>query len=86
MSRQYSEPEISALPAENMRERYDRKDGEFIMASEILDTVAQVCQLIDLVSDTMDDYLYICDFQNDFFYISPHAKERSLFTRMICRN
>lgn len=48
------------------------------MASEILDTVAQVCQLIDLVSDTMDDYLYICDFQNDFFYISPHAKERFL--------
>ena len=32
-------------------------------------TVEEICRMIDLVSDTMDDYLYICDFQNDFYYI-----------------
>lgn len=41
-------------------------------------SVEEVCRLIDLVSDTMDDYLYICDFQNDFYYISPQAKKRFL--------
>ena len=41
-------------------------------------TVEEICRMIDLVSDTMDDYLYICDFQNDFYYISPQAKKRFL--------
>lgn len=47
-------------------------------ASDTFGTVEEICRLIDLVSDTMDDYLYICDFQNDFFYISPQAKKRFL--------
>lgn len=41
-------------------------------------TVEEICRMIDLVSDTMDDYLYICDFQNYFYYISPQAKKRFL--------
>lgn len=41
-------------------------------------TVEEVCRLIDMISNTMDDYLYIWDFENDFYYISPQAKERFL--------
>ncbi|MCM1256973.1 MAG: GGDEF and EAL domain-containing protein [Roseburia sp.] len=39
-------------------------------------TVQQFCQVIDLLHPCMDDYLYIYDFHNDFFYISPSAVER----------
>lgn len=39
-------------------------------------TVEEVCRLIDMISNTMDDYLYIWDFENDFYYISPQAKKR----------
>lgn len=46
--------------------------------SATFSTVEEICRMIDLVSDTMDDYLYICDFQNDFYYISPQAKKRFL--------
>lgn len=38
----------------------------------------QVCQLIELLSPSMDDYLYIYDFQNDFYYISSQALKRFL--------
>lgn len=38
----------------------------------------EVCQLIELLSPSMDDYLYIYDFQNDFYYISPQALKRFL--------
>lgn len=40
-------------------------------------TVEEICRMIDLVSDTMDDYLYICDFQNDFYYI--RLRQRNVF-------
>lgn len=39
-------------------------------------TVQQFCRVIDLLHPCMDDYLYIYDFHNDFFYISPSAVER----------
>lgn len=39
-------------------------------------TVRQLCNTIDLLSPSMDDYLYVCDFQNDFYYISVQALER----------
>ena len=54
---------------------FEGKAGECIMertdVSAEVGTVEEICRMIDLVSDTMDDYLYICDFQNDFYYISP---------------
>ena len=61
---------------------FEGKAGECIMGrtdvSAEVGTVEEICRMIDLVSDTMDDYLYICDFQNDFYYISPQAKNRFL--------
>lgn len=39
-------------------------------------TVEQLCTVIDLLHPCMDDYLYVYDFINDFYYISPHAKRR----------
>ena len=39
-------------------------------------SVEQFCQVIDLLHPCMDDYLYIYDFLNDFFYVSPSAVER----------
>lgn len=58
---------------------FEGKAGECIMGrtdvSAEVGTVEEICRMIDLVSDTMDDYLYICDFQNDFYYISPQANE-----------
>jgi diguanylate cyclase (GGDEF)-like protein len=32
--------------------------------------------MIDLTSSTMDNYMYVYDFRNDFYYISPRAVER----------
>lgn len=39
-------------------------------------TVEQLSRVIDLLHPCMDDYLYVYDFINDFYYISPHAKKR----------
>lgn len=36
----------------------------------------QLCQVIDILHPCMDDYLYVYDFKNDFYYISPRAVER----------
>lgn len=41
-------------------------------------TVNQLCQVIDLLNPSIDDYIYVYDFQHDFYYISPHATERFL--------
>lgn len=43
-------------------------------------TAAQLCQVIDLLYPCMDDFLYVYDFLNDFYYISPNAVERFLLT------
>lgn len=44
-------------------------------------SVDQLCHVIDLLNPTIDDYIYLCDFQHDFFYISPHATERFSMTK-----
>lgn len=35
-----------------------------------------LCEVIELLWETMDDYLYVYDYQKDFYFISPHAAER----------
>ncbi len=37
-----------------------------------------LCEIIQLLSPTVDDYLYVYDFGKDYYYISPHAKDRFL--------
>lgn len=39
-------------------------------------TVAQICEIINLLNPCMDDYVYVYDLVNDFYYISPSATER----------
>lgn len=39
-------------------------------------SVRQLCEVIDLLNSSVDDYLYVYDFVNDFYYISPHAADR----------
>lgn len=41
-------------------------------------SIEEFCNLIELLSPTMDDYLYLYDLKNDFYFISPHASERFL--------
>lgn len=43
-------------------------------------SVEQICKMIDLLRPCMDDYLYLYDFVNDFYYISPHAVTRFAMT------
>lgn len=43
-------------------------------------TIPQICKLIDLLHPCMDDYLYVYDFENDYYHISPHATERFLLS------
>ena len=35
-----------------------------------------LCQVIDILDPTTDDYLYVYSYQKDFFYIAPHAVQR----------
>lgn len=39
-------------------------------------TVQQLCEVIDLMHPCMDDYPYVYDLENDFYYISPNAVKR----------
>ncbi len=39
-------------------------------------TVEQTCRMIDLLDPCTNDYLYVYDFVNDFYYISAHALQR----------
>ena len=39
-------------------------------------SVPQICKMIDLLRTCMDDYLYVYDFTEDYYYISPHAASR----------
>lgn len=41
--------------------------------------VDYLCDVIDLLYTCMDDYLYVYDFVNDFYYISPTAVEKFPF-------
>ena len=33
-------------------------------------TVEQLCRLIDMLHPCMDDYLYVYDLENDYYYIA----------------
>ena len=35
-----------------------------------------ICQVIDILDPTTDDYLFVYDYQKDYFYIAPHAVQR----------
>jgi len=37
-----------------------------------------LCKMIDLLDPCMDDYLYLYDYKNDYYYISPDAAKRFL--------
>lgn len=39
-------------------------------------TVEQLCEMVDLLYPCMDDFLYVYDLKKDYYFISPHAKER----------
>lgn len=39
-------------------------------------TVKQLCQTIELMHTSCDDYPYVYDFINDYYYISPYAAKR----------
>lgn len=39
-------------------------------------TIEQICETINILSPSMDDYVYIYDLINDFYYISPTAVKR----------
>lgn len=39
-------------------------------------TIQQLCNVIDLLHPCMDDYLYVYDLENDFYYISPSAVKK----------
>lgn len=41
-----------------------------------LTTAKQLRDVIELLHPCMDDYLYVYDFKNDYYFISPHAVER----------
>ncbi|NLL80518.1 MAG: EAL domain-containing protein [Clostridiales bacterium] len=47
-------------------------------SSHPLPTVAQLCDVIELLYPCMDDYLYVYDLKNDFYFISPNALDRFL--------
>lgn len=38
--------------------------------------VESLCEFIDLLNPSTDDYLYVLDFRTDFYYIAPHAMQR----------
>lgn len=39
-------------------------------------SITQICEMIDTLHPCMDDYLFVYDFVDDFYYISPVAVER----------
>lgn len=39
-------------------------------------TVEQACRMIDLLKSCTNDYLFVYDLKNDFYYISEHALQR----------
>ncbi|MBE5941829.1 MAG: EAL domain-containing protein [Lachnospiraceae bacterium] len=49
-------------------------------------TVQQFCQTIDMIYSCSDDYPYVYDFNNDFYYISPNAPKRLSMPRHCFRN
>ena len=57
------------LTAEGARKLFLEKEYRDILPEEL-------CRIIDLISPSTDDYLYMIDFRTDFYYIAPQALER----------
>lgn len=49
-------------------------------------TPEELCGIIDLLSPSTDDYLYLIDFQNDFYYIAPQSLERFCISKNAFHN
>lgn len=64
-SREQTAPYMEKNRDEAVRE----KEYQEIMPEEL-------CKVIDLISPSTDDYLYLIDFRTDFYYIAPQAMER----------
>ena len=45
-------------------------------STKITFTIEQLCEMIRQISSSMNDYLFVYDFQNDFYFISPLAAKR----------
>ncbi len=43
-------------------------------------SASTICEVIELLSPATDDYLYVYDFGQDHYYISPHARQRFLLS------
>lgn len=43
--------------------------------------VSELCSVIDMLNTSMDDYMYVYDIENDFYYISQHAMDRFYMTK-----
>lgn len=39
-------------------------------------SVNTLCEVIQLLSPAIDDYLYVYDYRQDYYFISPHAQQR----------
>lgn len=63
----------------NKKGVFSLRYGDYAMAEKGLGiTIEQFNDMIQLFYPSMDDYLYILDFKNDFYSISPSALERFL--------
>lgn len=54
---------------ETVQKIFQEKEYQEILPEEL-------CKVIDLISPSTDDYLYLIDFRTDFYYIAPQAMER----------
>ena len=68
-SREQTAPYMEKNRDEAVRESFREKEYQEIMPEEL-------CKVIDLISPSTDDYLYLIDFRTDFYYIAPQAMER----------
>lgn len=57
------------LAQENAEDIFQEKEYQDITPEEL-------CKVIDLLSPSTDNYLYLIDFRTDFYYIAPQAMER----------
>ena len=60
----------------NIIDNINVRGGSFLTIKTDKISVEQICAIIDEMYHCMDDYLYVYDIINDFYYISPNAAER----------
>lgn len=64
------------LAQENAEDIFQEKEYQDITPEEF-------CKVIDLLSPSTDNYLYLIDFRTDFYYIAPQAMERFCIPKML---